>query len=196
MGRWQEWYLMVAVMYRDRDGLAAELDRLPGGKMPGSSRNTCWPSTNCNSTAARSRPAPRRAERLGPGTSAREAYIAPALKPDGSANPTGSLVPTGTLNAASSRCREQSARSTYKDLRPRRAARIGRSQLPRPPHPRRRAAREVRAGHPRHRATVGIHIRRRVQDLAYTCARARRHSHRGDPPGGRAGPKADRPPAC
>ena len=88
---------MVPVMYRDRDGLAAELDRLPGGKMPGSSRNTCWPSTNCNSTAARSRPAPRRAERLGPGTSAREAYIAPALKPDGSANPTGSLVPTGDI---------------------------------------------------------------------------------------------------
>jgi hypothetical protein len=43
---------------------------------------------------------------------AREAYIAPALKPDGSANPAGSPGPTGPSSAASSRHRAQSACST------------------------------------------------------------------------------------
>ena len=53
----------------------------------GSSRSTCWPSTSCNWIAARSLPCAGTNGGLGPGTGARDAYIAPALKPDGSPNP-------------------------------------------------------------------------------------------------------------
>ena len=128
---------------------------------------------------------------------AREAYIAPALKPDGSANPrwiTRSDWDMERRIVATPRTerlfdlykiyvlagRPGSAEASY----------LG------PRTPRRCAAREVRAGHPRHRATVGIRIRRGVQGMARAGPRARRQPHRGDPPGGRARPQADRPPAC
>ena len=115
---------------------------------------------------------------------AREAYIAPALKPGRVREPPLDH-PLG-LGPRTPHRRDAANRAPVRpvqDLRPSRAARIGRSQPSRPPHCRRCAAGEVRARHPRHRATIGIRIRRGVQGMARACPRTRRHRHRGDPPG-------------
>ena len=114
---------------------------------------------------------------------AREAYIAPALKPDGSANPrwiTRSDWPVERRIVATRRT--ERLFDLYK-IYVLAGRRIGRSQLPRPPPPRRCIAREACAGHPRHRATIGLRIRRRVQGMARACPRARYHPYRGGPRG-------------
>ena len=159
---------------------------IPAGQVPAASRQP-------RVRAA----APRRAESLGPGTRRPGSLHRPGTE-------TGrvresSLDHPVRLGPRAPHRRDAADRTPVRpvqDLRPGRAARIGRSRLSRPSHARRCAAGEVRARHPRHRATTGIRLRQGVQGMAGTRPRTRRHRHRGDPPGGRARPQADRPPAC